>query len=441
MVNLSEKKQKANQLRKAGGFEEALQLYRNLWEGEGDKFDGAGLLHCLRKLELFDEAVVFANELIDKYPDFDWCRREVIWTLISGQLNKLEETEPFEKVLQTAQGIMDLHPDDLAKKKVVFKVLKSAKSSNHWKIVNEWVVNIDPASLSTEPMTDSSGRDGWCDQSLWYNYRINGLIQQGDPKEAIVLVDGILERFPKQRKFFLRLKALANHFLGNFPESEKIYQDLCSRYKPDWWLLHEYAKVVRDTGRIEDALKLMYQAASSNPKLESMVSLFADIGMLCKTLELYDDARAHLALYEYIRKEKGWRVPESITDTINELNRIIGNNDKPSSLKESLSLCRTKWNQLLDKDNPKEFSLKKRMVEKGLVGKVSLDQHDRPFCFINSEGDQSFFCFKSDLPADTKDGSEVIFDAIPSFDKKKNKESWKASNLRLCTSDKSTNSK
>jgi len=179
MINSTEQKQKANDLRKAKNFEEALLLYRNLWKETGDKFDGAGLLHCLRKLGLFDEATVLADELIDKYPDFDWCRREVIWTLISGTLYKLEETEPLEKVLQTAQEIMELNPDDLAKKMVVFKVLKSAKSSNHWKIVNEWVVNIDPASLSTEPMTDSSGRKGWSDQSLWYNYRINGLIQKG----------------------------------------------------------------------------------------------------------------------------------------------------------------------------------------------------------------------------------------------------------------------
>lgn len=431
MVNLAEQKQKANQLRKAGEFEDSLQLYRSLWEGEGDKFDGAGLLHCLRKLGLFDEAVVFANELIDKYPDFDWCRREVIWTLISGQLNKLEETEPFEKVLQTAQKIMDLRPDELAKKKVVFKVLKSAKSSNHWKIVNEWVVNIDPTSLSTEPMTDSSGRVGWCDQSLWYNYRINGLIQQGDPKEAIVLVDEILERFPKQRKFFLRLKALANHALGNFPESEKIYQYLCSRDKPDWWLLHEYARVVRDIGRREDALKLMYRAANSNQKLESMVSLFADIGMLCKTLDLYGKARDHLILCKCIRNEKGWSVPESITDTVSALDKIIGNKNKPSSLKEALSLCRTTWDHLLDKDKFENLSIKRQKIKKGLVGMVSFGQQDRPYCFINSEGAQSFFCHKLDLPHGTKDRDEVIFDAVLSFDKKKNKESWKASNIRF----------
>jgi len=432
---LTERKQKANVLRKTGDFSGALTLYRSLWEETGDEYDGSGLLHCLRKLELFDDAIVLARALIEKYPDFDWCRREVIWTLISGTLYKFGDSEPLGKVVQTAQEIMDLNPDGLAKKMVVFKVLKSAKSANHWEIVNEWVVNIDPTSISSEPMTDSTGREGWSDQSLWYNYRINGLIQKGDPKEAIVLVDDILEHFPKQRKFFLRLKALANHYLGDLPESEKIYQELCDRYKPDWWILHEYANVVRETGRRENALKLMYRAASANRKLESMVSLFVDIGMLCKEMELYREARDHLLLCVYVREEEGWSIAESITNTISDLNKIIGDNDKPPSLKEALSFCRTEWVKLSDKDNDlKKLSHKKRKVKKGMVGKVSLGLRDLPFCFINSKDGQSFFCSKTDLPPDVREGGELVFDAIPSFDKKKNQESWKASNIRHSTS-------
>jgi len=431
MTNLTERKQKANELRRAGNFEEALLLYRNLWKETGDKYDGAGLLHCLRKLELFNEAISFAEELIAKYPDFNWCRNEVIWTLISGTLYKLEETEPLEKVLQVSQKIMDFNPDYLAAKMVVFKILKSAKTANDWETINEWVVKIDPNSLSTEPMTDSSGRKGWSDQSLWYNYRINGLVKKGDPNKAIILVDEILERFPKQRKFFLRLKALAYYLLDNLNEAEKIYQNLCSSYKHDWWMLHEYAKVVRDIGRKEYALKLIYQAASGHSRLESMISLFEDIGMLCKEMEKYEEARAHLVLCKYIRYEKGWNVPESITKTVDDLNNIITNNNEPSSLKEALSICRNEWSKLLGKEKDlKNLSYKNRKVKKGLVGKVSLGRSDRPFCFINSKDQQSFFCYKSDLPHDIADGNKVTFDAIPSFDKKKNRESWKALNIR-----------
>ncbi len=434
MTNLTEQKQKANGLRKAGNFKEALPLYRNLWKETGDRFDGAGLLHCLRKLELFDEAIVLADELVVKYPDFKWCRNEVIWTYIQGILPKFNEEEPLEKVVEIAKRIMSWNPEDLAVKMIVFKVLKSAKSSNHWQTVNEWVVKIDPDSLSAKPMTDDLGKEGWSDQSLWYNYRINGLIEKGDTTEAISIVDEILERFPKQRKFFLRLKALANHILGNLPESEKIYQNLCSGYKPDWWMLHEYAKVVSDKSRKEDALKLMYQAASGHLKLEPMVSLFADIGMLCKEMGKYEEARAHLVLCKYVRNEKGWTMPEPIINTVDDLNKIIGNNKEPSSLKEALSICRSEWSQLLGKESDlKNLSCKNRKVKKGLVGKVSLGRSDRPFCFIIAKDEQSFFCHKSDLPPDITDRNEVTFDVIPSFDKKKNKESWKALNIRHCT--------
>lgn len=433
MTNLTEQKQKANGLRKAGNFKEALVLYRSLWEEIGDKFDGAGLLHCLRKLELFDEAIVLADELIGKYPNFEWCRNEVIWTYIQGILDRFNEKEPLERIIETAKKIMSLNPNALVAKVIIFKVLRSAKATNHWEAVNKWVVKIDPDSLSEKPMTDDSGRKGWSDRSLWYNYRIKGLVEKGDTKEAINTVDEILERFPKQQKFFLRLKALANHLLGNFRDSEKIYQNLCSGYKPDWWMLHEYAKVVRDIGRREDALKLMYQAAIGRSKLESMVSLFVDIGMLCKELGKYEEARAHLVLCKHVRNEKGWAVPESIIKTVKDLDKHIGNDKAPSFLKEALSICRREWSKLLGKENDlKNLSYKIRKVKEGLVGKVSLGRSDRPFCFITAKDEKSFFCYKSDLPPGITDGDEITFDAIPSFDKKKNKESWKPSNIRHC---------
>jgi hypothetical protein len=40
------------------------------------------------------------------------------------------------------------------------------------------------------------------------------------------------------------------------------------------------------------------------------------------------------------------------------------------------------------------------------------------------------FCIKSDLPGNIHDGEEIIFDAIPSFDKKKNQQSWKARGIK-----------
>lgn len=357
---------------------------------------------------------------------------EIIWTLILGKLYRLDEKEPLDVVIQTAQPILDLNPDDLARKAVVFKILKSAKASNDWETINDWVVKINQNSLSTEPMTDHLGRKGWSDQALWYNYRINGLIKKGDPNAAILLINEILERFPGQQKFFLRLKASAHHLLGNLSEAEEVYQKLCSNYKSDWWLLHEYARVRRDRGREEDALKLMYQAATRHSKLEAMVSLFEDIGMLCKKIEKYEEARAHLVLSNYIRQNKGWNIKEDVVTTVDDLNDIIGNNKEPSSLKEALNICRSEWSKFLGEENATTgVTYKNREVKEGLVGKISLGRNDRPYCFIITNDGLSTFCLKSFLPPNATDGDEVYFDAVPSFDKKKDKESRKASNVRF----------
>ncbi len=119
MTDVIQQKTEANKLRKSGQIKEALPLYRELWEKTSDEFDGAGLLHCLRRLKLYDEAIVLADNLLEKYPEFDWVRNEVIWTYIQGKLNLLNEDTPIQTVVYTADRIMSLQPDGIATKTVV----------------------------------------------------------------------------------------------------------------------------------------------------------------------------------------------------------------------------------------------------------------------------------------------------------------------------------
>ena len=110
----------ANRLRKEKKFSDALPLYEKIWPKTGDKYDGAGLLNCLRKLEEYEKAIVLARELYKKFPDFQWTKNEIIWTLIYGRLRKLDENASLDSVLKVANSIMKLKPQDLAAKMVVF---------------------------------------------------------------------------------------------------------------------------------------------------------------------------------------------------------------------------------------------------------------------------------------------------------------------------------
>lgn len=81
-------------------------------------------------------------------------------------------------------------------------------------------------------------------------------------------------------------------------------------------------------------------------------------------------------------------------------------------------------------NDSREPALKSREVKKMLKDKLKMGPAERPYCFIFSDTRESYFCRKSDLPNGATDGATLQFDAMPSFDKKKNQESWKAVNVR-----------
>ena len=171
--NRYEISQEAKELRKKGELEKALVLYRELSKKDTDAYAAAGLLHCLRKLSLFDEALLLCAEAPQKHMDLDWYRGEVIWTLIQGKLNRLDESASVDEVAAVGDSILALEPKGIvAKWSIVRPVLKTAKSRSRWDIVSKWIKRVNPDELSTTPLKNDRGRDGWCDQAIWYNLRI-----------------------------------------------------------------------------------------------------------------------------------------------------------------------------------------------------------------------------------------------------------------------------
>jgi tetratricopeptide (TPR) repeat protein len=421
----------ATDLRKDGQFNKALPLYRELSKDDSDPYSAAGLLHCLRKLALFDEALRLCTPTNEKHMALDWYRNEIIWTLIQAKLNKLDEKSPVEEVVSVAEAIFALQPRDIFTKwRVVHRVLKVAKSKSRWDIVLKWTELINSDELSIEPIKDDQGRDGWCDKALWYNYRIRCLIETGDVKQAVLIAQTASHQFPRQAKFFKRLDGLANLRAGKFTEAEKLYSELCRGGRADWWILYEYAQALRRLGKSENALTTMCEAAQANKKLSSLISVFAEIGILCREMGRKEDARIHLVLCKCLREENGWSIPQNISLALAEIEKELGNGAGSIDTKAALLQCQQFWTRTVGaKHDLHEPSLKTRGVRKFLQGKLIMGQPDKPFCFIH-DTKESYFCLKGDLPKGVMDGSSLLFDAVPSFDKKKGRESWKAVNVR-----------
>jgi hypothetical protein len=130
--------QRATELRKNGKLEEALPLYRELVKDDADSYSAAGLLHCLRKLRLFDEALSLCTLASQKHMLLDWYRKEVIWTLIQGKLRVMDDTASVAEVISVARSILALEPKDYsARWRTVHPVLKKARGHKKWEIVFE----------------------------------------------------------------------------------------------------------------------------------------------------------------------------------------------------------------------------------------------------------------------------------------------------------------
>lgn len=422
----------ANDLRKKGDFDRALALYRELSKDDSDSYSAAGLLHCLRKLHLFDEALALCIPANPRHLALDWYKNEVIWTLIQGKLNRTNERTPIQDVESIAHSILMLEPEEsTAKWAIVRRVLKAAKSRKRWDVVSTWIERIRPEELSTVPMKDDAGRDGWSDRALWHYLKIRSMIEVGDKTQAVSFVQNATNLFPKQQKFFRRLEALAHLRLGTLADAERLYRTLYRGGSADWWILHEHAQVLRELGKDEDALNLMCKAALSNKKLELLVTLFSDIGFLCLKTERKEDARNHVVLCKHIREEKGWSVPQTVSSAIAVLDKELLNIPAPANLNSALTECQRFWKRTVGaQHDSREPSLKSRGVKRMLQGRLKIGQPERPFCFIFSDARESYYCLKSDLPEGAVDGTMLQFDAMPSFDKKKNQESWKAINVR-----------
>ena len=257
---------KANNLRKENKYEEALEYYKQSWDILKDAYTGAGLLHCLRKLENYEHAVSFAESLIDLFPTIDWVKNEVAWTLVSGPFKQVNS---FTNALIVAEKIDKITSNSIILKLIAFKLLKLSDNQENWQIVINWLNKVNPKNLSKDFIKDTK----WSDKSQWkYNY-YKALLKIGQYEEIISNIDEYINEFPQIKEFFLNLKAKSFKESERLEDSAKIYEKLM-KYKKDWWIYKDYADLLLKMNDKDNALKMFYQAAILNKSMKIMVNIY-----------------------------------------------------------------------------------------------------------------------------------------------------------------------
>ncbi|MHA1756322.1 MAG: tetratricopeptide repeat protein [Promethearchaeota archaeon] len=419
-----EESKKANELRKNGKYLEALTIYETVWEIDKNAFVGAGYLHCLRKLKHLKKALDLAIELENLHKDHYWASKEIIWIFIA-ELNQCKNLDQAKEILN---HLIEFNLEDLASNIINRKMVQLAIEAKDWSEAIIWLDKIKPESLKDL----SFGKSEWTEKILWYYNKIKCLFELKKYEKCISYCDDEKIGFIKNERiklFILRYKAKSLSKIERFDESIQIYEDLC-KIKPDWWLLHEFAIVLLKMGRKEEALNKMYHAASSFRQLDKMVKLLNDIGELCLELGKEEEALNHLKLSKLVREDKGWNIELKLESNIKNLEKKVFGSVTTTNIRETLSRCKKFWKEAGFSEDLSEIKKgkSKKIFKKNLRGKVILNEDNKPFCFINT-GKDSIFCYKSDLPKNIKKNDIVVFDIIPSFDKKKKRESTRAVNI------------
>lgn len=428
MENNTSCSRNANDLRKAGNFIRALEIYQDMWKNNmQDEFVAGGLLHCLRKLHRCDEAFTIAWSVITRFPESTWVKNESIWAIVDYVKQMANNGASAGDLHTLAERIFPLDPPALPLNQLAFPVMKAAKSEKIWNLLLFWTEKVDPASLNPVGIKLRDGKEGWSYLAHWYHYRVLVLTETGNPVEAISLSQQAIQKFPNRFKDFAYELAKAYCAVKDYQKAEATYQDLCQKIRPDYYHLFEYGKVLQNLNRPEEALVLMGQAAKAGQRLEYMVGYFVDMGDIFRSIGRTDAARDHYMFATAIRMRKSWPIPPDLQKRLNDM-EVLSIDD---SVEELQYRCSMQWHECegLGK-SPEPKSSHEEQVQETLVGTIFLGPANREYFFINPPESDGYIGFKNELPEAFDDRSQVKFDVVPTFNKKRNEWSTKAVNVR-----------
>jgi len=406
-MDIRSKREKAKELRQAGDLPNAWLIYEELWSHTGEQIDAAGKVNCLRKQGKLEEAKALVASLEVSAASNSWLKLEAIWTYV-GLLKAIPSGTPLQSVVELARKITELNPEPLPLQLAVFSVLKAAKQPMNCAVMCEWSELLNPQQLNDKPPVHN-GKAGWSDRESWYNYRLSCLFGNKRFSEVVKMANEAAEAFPR-RKNYRRWQAKALCESNQLKEGLSIYKDLCRDPRSDWWLLSEYSRYLAESGEQAEALILMCRAAQGRAEPGHMVKLYGDLGRQFRQIGEHELAKAHFSLALAIRRENGWNLGSELLTEAGEV---------PHTKATAFRLCRDAWVKYAAP--PKERKLE------GRIGNLN---PSAGYCFITASTGESVFAHVSDLPPGAVAGARVTFVAVPSYDKKKDREGLKARNIQ-----------
>lgn len=405
----------AKQFKNNKQYDEAANLYKELWIEEKLKWDGWNYAHCLYLQGVLDTAFDVSLEVYRDNSDFLY-NRNLLVRIINDKFFKTtkssysshEISELFDYVDKT----YEILPDD-KKSQIEFSVFRTIKiAKNHsnkmpyervLKILSYLVID----SVSDQPYSieiKGKFKEIQSNREAYYAYKTKALLSLKEYQACIECCDeayGKIEKFHHDNDIWLserKMQSIAA--LGDLDTAINNARKLIL-LKNSWFLKYSLAQLIIKNGQNEEAIALLCRAAYTRDPIEMKVNLLVLLGNLVSGKEIKE---AHYLLAKSVREEQDWSIPNDLQYL---LRGVIEKDVDQSKLKRF-------WLERIQEHYG---------AHTGIVEKISDNFRSG---FIKANGKNYYFKTQNALNGKVRINDEVTFVLVESWDFKRSIQSYEA---------------
>ena len=428
-MNDQNKSDAARDAAQSGDFPLAESLYREFWSSENKNiWDARGLVNALRKQERFDEAIAVGREALEVDPRFDPILAELSWAIWQSRIKPAEQRiddAVVDEVVRLREASQDPYGQYVAFTRCLLDVAKRDVEQNDLARADRLTAMLDAVCL-----------DGGTN-------RFDGKTLPGDRQRLYTLRGKVLKAMAQWVElerhgntvagdtsicwanngdvWIERWRILAVFEQGRIEEALQATMAILKRF--DEWFVHaDLARYLDLLDRKDEALVEILKAANAQGPFHFKVNAFKLLAELLSATGQPELAGPFAQATISVRADKGWPVDDQVAALCNRIGWVPSQAD----LRE------------VQRDVREALAALVRELDPPMMGQIKTVLPNGESGFLKDKSGLDRFFGRRDIAfpsARLEVGLQVTFRPTKSFDKKKDRETDAATDVRIAGRD------
>jgi len=431
-MNYHSLKTRAEELRKAQKYAEALPLYQKLWDEYQEncnEWDGWAYALCLKHTKNYTKALEICREVYKRKPNFENIKNLYAWCIYYTEI-AVKKVNDEAKFLKAGEGILKLSKQEdqySPYTQTIFKILEYLNDKAIYPAdkILEWTAKLNPETLDDNPFafTDEQGktRELASKKEQYFMWRTKALLEKSLFKECIELSQKALDTLKKfhydNDVWFARRISLSYRGLGEYQKALEQLKSLLKR-KNEWFIQKEIAEIYFEQNNFHEALQFALDAALNAGEPDKKLNLYKLMSDLFLSNNQIQEAKKHIEFIYHIRKKHGWNIDTDLQNLLDQYQIEIAQTINLKNFEKELKQL---WEKLKFVNHTPLIGTIKTILPNGKAG------------FIETTEKKSYYFRLKDFKAKpelAQVGQKVTFFVEEGFDAKKNKKTENAVNIK-----------